>query len=118
MYNNLKELILMCGQKFKNNIAFKIKKKDASGNVYYDDVTYGRFSNEVEYLARGMMERNLSGKRVAVIGKNSYEWMVTFLATVCTGSVIVPLDRGLLDYEIADQLSRAEAAAIIDRLIN
>ncbi len=111
-YTNLKELIVSCGQKFKNNIAFKIKKKDSNGKVYYDDVNYERLSNEVEYLARSIMKKGLSGKRIAVIGKNSYEWIVAFLATVCAGSIIVPLDRGLLDYEIEDQLKRSEASAI------
>lgn len=111
-YNNLKELIVDCGQKFRNNVAFKIKKKSTLGKATYDNVTYERLAYEVEYLARAMMDRGLAGKRVAVIGKNSYEWMVTFLATVCAGGIIVPLDRGLLDYEIEDQLLRSEASAI------
>ncbi len=111
-YNNLRELVKVCGEKFKNNIAFRVKKKDSFGKSYYDDVTYERLSLEVEYLARAIMETGLGGKRIAVIGKNSYEWMVTFLATVSAGSIIVPLDRGLLDYEIKDQIIRSEASAI------
>ncbi len=111
-YSNLKEMIETCAVKYEKNIAFKVKKRDENKKVYYDEVTYLRFSNEVEYLARAFMEDGLAGKRIAVIGKNSYEWMVVYLAAVFAGGVIVPLDRGLLDYEIEDQLKRSEAVAL------
>lgn len=111
-YSHLREMIETCAVKFENNIAFKIKKFDENKKVYYDEVTYSRFSKEVEYLSRAFMEKGIAGKRIAVIGKNSYEWILVFLAAVFSGGVIVPLDRGLLDYEIEDQLKRSEAVAL------
>lgn len=111
-YLNVKEIIEACAVKFEKNIAFKVKKRDEKRKVHYDEITYLRFRNEVEYLARALMEEGLGGKRIAVIGKNSYEWMVVYLAALFTGGVIVPLDRGLLDYEIEDQLKRSEAVAL------
>ncbi len=111
-YSHLREMIETCAVRFENNIAFKVKKTDENKKVYYDEITYSRFSKEVEYLARAFMEDGLAGKRIAVIGKNSYEWIVVFLAAVSAGGVIVPLDRGLLDYEIEDQLKRSEAEAL------
>lgn len=111
-YAHLREMIETCAVKFKNNVAFKLKKKDENNKVYYDEVTYSRFADEVEYLARAFMAKGLAGKRIAVIGKNSYEWIVVFLAAVSSGGVIVPLDRGLLDYEIEDQLKRSGAVAL------
>lgn len=111
-YSNVKEMIETCAVKYEKNIAFKVKKRDEKKKVYYDEITYLRFSQEVEYLARAFMEDGLAGKRIAVIGKNSYEWMVVFLAAMFAGGVIVPLDRGLLDYEIEDQLKRSRAVAL------
>lgn len=111
-YAHLKEMIKTCAVKFENNIAFKVKKSDEDKKVYYDEITYSRFHKEIEYLARAFMEDGLAGKRIAVIGKNSYEWIVVFLAAIFAGGVIVPLDRGLLDYEIEDQLKRSEAVAL------
>lgn len=111
-YENVKALINDCAVKFKNNTAFKVKRKDEYGKNYYDEVTYSRLNDEVEYLARAFMKNGLQGKRIAVIGKNSYEWMVVYLATLCSGSITVPLDRGLLDFEIEEQLHRSEASAI------
>jgi len=111
-YAHLREMIETCAVKYENNIAFKIKKRDADKKVYYDEITYSRFASEVEYLARAFMEKGLAGKRIGVIGKNSYEWIIVFLAAISSGGVIVPLDRGLLDYEIEDQLIRSEAEAL------
>ena len=111
-YLHLREMIETCAVKFENNIAFKVKKKDEDKKVFYDEITYSRFAKEVEYLARAFMVKGLAGKRIAVIGKNSYEWIVVFLAALSSGSVIVPLDRGLLDFEIADQIKRSEANAL------
>lgn len=111
-YSHLREMIEECAVKYENNIAFKVKLTDENKKVYYDEITYRRFKEEVEYLARALMEDGLAGKRIAVIGKNSYEWLVVFLAAVFAGGVIVPLDRGLLDYEIEDQLRRSEAVAL------
>ncbi len=111
-YSHLREMIETCAVKYENNIAFKIKKKDENKKVYYDDITYSRLNKEVEYLARAFMEKDLAGKRIAVIGKNSYEWIIVFLAAISAGGVIVPLDRGLLDYEIEDQIKRSQAEAL------
>ena len=111
-YVHLREMIETCAVKYKNNVAFKLKKIDENKKVYYDEVTYARLKDEVEYLSRAFIEKGLAGKRIAVIGKNSYEWIVVFLAAVSAGGIIVPLDRGLLDYEIEDQLKRSEAVAL------
>lgn len=111
-FNNLREIIENSAKNYGNNIAFRIKKKDENKNVYYDDVNYMRLKNEIEFLGRYLIKNNLGGKRIAVIGKNSYEWMLVYLSVVSTGGVIVPLDRGLMEFEINEQLSRSGAEAI------
>ncbi len=111
-YSHLREMIEECAVKFENNVAFKIKKKDENKKVSYDEITYSRFCNEMEFLARAFMKKGLAGKRIAVIGKNSYEWILVFLAAIASGGIIVPLDRGLLDYEIEDQIKRSGAEAL------
>ncbi len=111
-YVDLKEMIEASAVKFENNIAFKLKKVDEKKKVTYDEITYRRLRDEVEYLSRAFIEKGLAGKRIAVIGKNSYEWVVVFLAAIFAGGVIVPLDKGLLDFEIEDQLNRSGAVAL------
>lgn len=84
-FNNLREIIENSAKKYANNNAFRVKKKDMNKNVYYDDINYLRLKNEIEFLGRYLIENNLAGKRIAVIGKNSYEWMLVYLSVVCAG---------------------------------
>ncbi len=103
-YNNIREIIEDGSVKFKNNIAFKVKLAEKK----YDDITYLRLREEIEALGKYLIKHNI-GERIAVIGKNSYKWMLVYLAVLCSGKVIVPLDKGLFEYEIKDQLKRSKA---------
>lgn len=110
-FKNIREIIEYSKQKYENNIAFKLKKKE-NGKTVYDDVTYSRMYGEIRAFGKYLIKNGFGGKRIAVIGKNSYEWMLVFFGTLCAGSVIVPLDKGLLEYEIKEQLERAEADVV------
>ena len=94
-YFTMREMIDDVAVKFSTNIAFRIKT--SSG---YDDITYARLGREVRAAAGYIQSRGWGKKRIAIIGKNSYEWMLVYLSALYAGSVIVPLDKGLLDYEI------------------
>ncbi|MEL3905868.1 MAG: class I adenylate-forming enzyme family protein [Treponema sp.] len=48
------------------------------------------------------------GTHIAVSGKNSPEWAVVYLAALYAGGIIVPIDYGLHDYEIASLLKTAK----------
>lgn len=110
-FNNIREIIEYSSVKFKDRVAFKIKKK-IGGTISYTDITYERLRSDIEALSKYFMAHNLCGKRIAVIGKNSYEWMLVFLSALCSGSIIVPLDKGLFECELRNQLDRSEADAI------
>lgn len=59
-------------------------------------------------------------KRVAIIGKNSYPWMLSYISTLYGNNIVVPLDKGLPDNEIKDLIKRSKANIIIfeDKYIN
>lgn len=111
MNNNLKnirDVISRSAEKYPENLAFKVKMKEKT----YDDITYTRLKYEVESIGKYLIQEGYQNKRIAVIGKNSYKWMLVYLAALAIGSVIVPLDRGLLSDELNEQLRRAEADII------
>ena len=49
------------------------------------------------------------GKHCVVLGENSYEWLIAFLATVNGGNVAVAIDKGLPEKEIVDLAHMADA---------
>ena len=60
-----------------------------------------------------MHKQDLQEKHIAVLGENSYEWLVCFFAIVCGGGVAVPIDKELPAEEVKTLLEKADVQAII-----
>lgn len=74
---DIKDMLYKSANKFKNKFAFKLK--DATGKIY--GVTYEKFKNDVEALGTAIAKLGLIGKSICIIGKNSYNWAVSYIAT-------------------------------------
>ncbi len=110
-FENLRDIMEHAALLYPDRIAFKIKHKNGK-EFYYDDVTYIRMKKEVESLATYLLQNDYRDKKIVVTGKNSYEWMVVFLATLSINATIVPIDRMLPENEFYDQLIRAETSLV------
>ena len=54
----------------------------------------------------------MKDKRIAVIGDNSYEWSITYLATVCGTGIVVPLDKELKANELMQLIANSEVSCV------
>lgn len=82
----------------------------APGEAGYRAWSYAELKRDAYAAARWLVARGGGyGARVAIIGENSPEWCLAYIAAAVAGAVIVPLDASL-DAEGATAL--AEAAAI------
>ena len=79
----------------------------------YVSVSYADFAEVTRKLAAGLQAAGLAGKRIAVIGETSYQWVATYLAVTAGGGVIIPMDKELAIEEIEGFLSGVEAEAIV-----
>jgi long-chain acyl-CoA synthetase len=111
-YRDIREMINHSVAEFPNNVAFTIKTK-AGKEPEYKDITYKEFKKDIDNFGAGLIKLGLSGKRVAVIGKNSYEWALTYYTVLSSVGTCVPLDKGLPEQEIEDLLIRSEADAVV-----
>ena len=111
-FNNIRDIMANAVKLYPNNIAFKIKHKDGK-NVSYTDITYTDFQKEINEFGAGLMALGYKDKRVAVIGKNSYPWALTYCAVLGGLGVLVPLDKGLPEAEIELSLRRSKAEVIV-----
>ena len=111
-HNNLREVILEAVSKYPNNNAFIIKNKNGK-ETKYTKITYTEFLKDINSLGTSLINMGLKDKRIAVIGKNRYEWIVTYLATVNGTGIIVPLDKGLPESEIEFSLIRSKCDAVV-----
>ena len=111
-FKNLKELLIDAVSKFAEKDAFIIKNKEGK-EVKYKHITYAKFLENINSLGTSLINLGLKGKRIAVISKNRYEWMVGYYATVNGTGIVVPLDKGLPEQEIESSLIRSNCEAII-----
>lgn len=107
---DLRELISSSAQLFGNKAAFLVK--DVHGEPYRP-ITYSQMLMDINALGTRFIQLGLKDKKIAVIGENSYEWVVTYFAATCGTGVIVPIDRELPAKEVANLLDRAGTTAII-----
>lgn len=110
-FKNIREIVENSSKVYSERLAFKIKHKNGK-DFTYEDVTFSRLRKDVESLGTYLLNNNYQDKKIVIVGKNSYEWMVVYLATLSINAVIVPIDRMLPENEFADQLIRSEAALI------
>lgn len=111
-FKNIKEILYHSAQVYAKNIAFTIKHKEEK-KVSYEDVTYKRLLKDVNKLGTAFYNIGLKAKRIAVIGKNRYEWVISHLANLLGGIVSVPLDKDLQYEELETSLIRSKADCII-----
>ena len=111
-FENIKEIIYNSVKLYPNHVAFVTKIIKDKG-VEYKNTTYKRLLDEINSLGTALYNLKLKGKRIAVCGRNRYEWALSHLSCLLGGMVSVPLDKELQVDELEDSLVRSEAEAII-----
>ncbi|MDD2190069.1 MAG: AMP-binding protein [Eubacteriales bacterium] len=107
---DLKDMVNTSAELYSDRKAFLVK--NAPGGTYVP-ITYTQLKTDVDEFGTALMDLGLTGKKIAVIGENRYEWVVTYLSVVNGVGVIVPLDRELPSQEVHNLLERAEVTAIV-----
>ena len=111
--NNYREILDYASKNYSNNIAYKYKENIEEKPAKYVEKKYSQVVKDVKALATALLDLGFKGKRIALIGENRYEWVISYLAVTCGGMVIAPLDKALPDKEITSLLKRSEVDAVI-----
>ena len=110
-FNNIKEIIYNSVEQYSKNIAFVIKHTE-NKKVEYENITYKQLLEDINKLGTAVYSLGFKGKRIAVIGRNSYEWAIAHLSNLLGGNVSVPLDKDLQYDELESSLIRSKADMI------
>lgn len=111
-FDTIREYINNAIKKFPNNNAFILKNK-VNNTVNYTNISYTKFGKDIKAFGTALINLGLENKRIAIIGKNRYEWAIAFVSTLCGVGITVPLDKGLPEQEIALSLERSKADAVV-----
>lgn len=105
---NFKDMLYRSADIYRSRTAFK--RKDKEGNIY--STTYETFKNDILYLGTSLIENGFLNKKIAVIGKNSYEWCVSYLAASIVG-IVVPIDKELHTDDVINFMNISESSCIL-----
>ncbi len=111
-FDLVKEYINDAVTKYGDNDAFVIKERQGD-EVFYRRISYSLFGKQLRDFGSGLLKLGVKGKRVAIIGANCYEWLLTYIAVVSGVGIIVPLDKELTESELLLSLKRSKADAVV-----
>ncbi len=105
---SLHHLLAIGATEYTDNQLFLFER----GGVDYK-LTYAEFYDYVKSISRGLIHYGLAGKRVALIGETSVEWIAAYMATVISGGEIVPLDAALNHDQLINFVNLAECELLL-----
>ena len=130
-FRDLRAMLRYCADAYTEKVAFitKVKDRDIEGNkeTRYINTTYKDFFDDMNYLGTALVDMGFKGKNVAVIGDNSYHWILAYVTAACGVSVTVPLDKGLQKEELESCINRSRSkvifydkkqAKVVDQIMN
>lgn len=105
---NFKQMLYRSSDIYRSRTAFKVKNNE--GKIV--EISYEQFKNDIVYLGTSLIEKGFLNKRIALIGKNSYKWCVSYLAASIVG-VVVPIDKELHSDDVINFMNVSKTACIL-----
>ena len=112
LFSNVKSLLENSEKLYGEDTAFIIKNGGPKSTNYIRK-SYKEFMKDISYFGTALFAMGYKDKRIAVTGRNSYVWAVSYFATMIGGGVVVPLDKELGVGELEDSLIRSEASLVV-----
>ena len=105
---SIRDIINNSNNKYKDALAIQEKK-----NKKIVSYTYEQLRNDVYALGTKLIDMGLKDKHIAIVGENSYNWIVSYLAIITGVGVAVPLDKELDSEQISKLLEKGDASAVL-----
>lgn len=106
--DTLKELIEVTARVYGEKTAFQFEQKRTMICV-----SYTAFRKAVEDLGAFLRHEGYTQHRIALLGENSYAWILSHFAVACSGNVVVPIDKELSAAEALELIKASDCSALI-----
>ena len=105
---SITEMLDIKNEKMPEAVAIRFRK----GKDSIEEKTYGQVYSEVK-KAGSWIDRNYGkGNHIAIIGENSYEWLIAFMGCLVSGNVAVPIDKELPAAEVEWLIKKADVSKV------
>jgi long-chain acyl-CoA synthetase len=105
-YANIREMIEDIGERYNGRVAYRYRNNPHDKEPVC--VTYNEMRDHVRAFATEIIARGYKGKKIAVIGKHTYNIIQSYYATMAIGSVWVPLDRDWAKEDLLETVKSGE----------
>lgn len=105
--NNFKELLILNLENKKDEVAFIFN------NAQKEEIkkTYNDFYNDVTLMSN-YLSNNYKNKHIALIGENSYNYLVLFFSIIISKNVAVLIDKDLSKEKIQELLKKSDSKVL------
>ncbi len=107
-YESFKDFLQDTAVRFEGRTA--ITTYDRKGTP--KEISYEQMKDDAFAVARALYANGLSGKHVAILGENSYEWLAVYFGIAVSGGTAVCIDTEHTDEIIIRMITQADAQAI------
>lgn len=106
-FRDFRQIVNEGAKKFRHRPAFLLKSEGGKESYISYEELRARYYSLCEYF----LHRGLIGQKIAIVGKNSPAWVISYLAAATVG-VAVPLDRELNEEDLTAFIREAECCAL------
>ena len=105
---DLKDMVVKRAEETPDEICFTFPvSRDVTG-----EKTCKEFLDDINALGTMLYSLGYRNKKIAIMGENSYEWIVTFLACANGGNIAVPLDKELEPKDLRELMKMVECDTV------
>lgn len=104
---NLRQLFVDTTDRFAERTAFVYREKGVEKSV-----TYKEFRRQVDSVGTALCKMDLKKAHIAIIGENSYSWVLAYWTVLNTSGVVLPVDKDLTPEDTEYILKTGDVAAV------
>ncbi len=109
-FENVRHLIEWTGDNYSEKNAYSYRPDPRKDDTV--TITFKQLRDDVRGLASEMLAMGCAGKNNIIIGSFSYDWVITYFATLSIGGILVPLDPEWPKEDLAETAKRADASFV------
>ena len=109
--NNVRELVSMAYTKYNGRTAFSYRKSPSDQKA--TEVSFQKVAYDVKCFGTEAIARNMHKAHCALIGKLSYNWIISYLSLLSVGAAVVPLDGEWSEESLAETVKDSDCTFLI-----
>ena len=117
MSSTIRELLVRAAEAYgpQDAVRYKAKREKSGGKkeTVVEAKTYTQLREDSERFSAALAKLDEQSSHIAIVGDNSYAWLVSYFGTVNSGSVAVPLDANLPAEELCELIDRADVTVLV-----